>query len=73
LNIVLCGLSDQDAQLLKLRNYNAPIPQYTSCYVRNINSFTIDKFQSKLYTEIWEDILDGFDTNVKFNNFLNFY
>ena len=73
LNIVLYGLSYQDAQLLKLQNYIAPTQQVTFCYVRNINSFTIDEFQSKLNTESWEDIFEGFDTNVTFSNFLNIH
>jgi len=42
-------------------------------YVRNINSFTIYEFQSKLSMESWDDIFEGSDTNVPFNNFLNLY
>ena len=42
LNIVLYGLSDHKPQLLKLHNYIAPTQQFTSCYVRNIISFTVD-------------------------------
>jgi len=66
------GLSDHNAQLLILENVIAPIQQFTSCYVRNTNSFTIYEFQSKLSIESWEDIFEGSDTNVIFNNFLNF-
>ena len=73
LNIVLYGLSNHNAQLLKLHNYFAPVPEFTSRYVRNINSFTVNEFQSKLSTGSWEDIFEGFDTNVKFNNFLNIH
>jgi len=73
LNIVFYGLSDHDAQLLKLDNHIAPIQEFTSCCVRNINSFTRDEFQSKLNTGSWENIFEGFDTNVKFNNLLNFH
>jgi len=62
-------LSDHDAQLLKLESLIAPIQEFTSCYVRNLNSFTIDEFQSKLCAEIWEDIFEGSDRNVIFNNF----
>jgi len=39
----------------------------------NISSFTTDEFQSHLSTESWEDIFEGSDTNVIFNNFLNVY
>ena len=73
INPLINGLSDHDAQLLKLQNVTAPIKQFTSCYVRNINSFTTYEFQSKLSTEIWEDILDGSDTNVTLKSFLNIY
>jgi hypothetical protein len=61
INSPINGLSDHTAQLLKLKN--APIQEFTSCYVRIINSFTTDEFQSKLSTKIWEDIFEGSDTN----------
>ena len=60
-----------NAQQLKLQNIIAPIQEFTSCYVGNISSFTMDVFQSKWSTESWEDIFEGSDTNVIFNNFLN--
>ena len=71
LNIILCGLSDHKTQVLKLQSYIAPIQEFTSCYVRNINSFTIDEFQytRKLNTEIWENIFEGFHTNITFKIF----
>jgi len=50
--------TDHDAQLLKLENVTAPIQEFTSCYVKKINSFTIDEFQSKLSTESWVDIFE---------------
>ena len=73
MNIVLHGLSDHDAQLLKLRNYIAPIPEFTSCYVWDIHNFTVDELQSKLSTGSLGDIFEGFDTNVTFSNFLNIH
>ena len=36
------GLSDHKAQLVILENVIAPIQEFTFCYVRNINRFTID-------------------------------
>ena len=72
-NPLINGLSDHDAQLLKLENIIASIQIFTPYYVRNINSFTTDEFQSKLSTESWEDIFEGYDTNVIFDNFLNIY
>jgi len=56
INLLISGMSDHNAQLLILENVTAPIQEFTSCYVRNINSFTIDEFQSKLSTESWENI-----------------
>jgi hypothetical protein len=66
-------LSYHDAQLQKLQNITAPILEFTSCYARSTNSFTVDEFQSKLSTESWDDIFEGSDTNVTFNNFLNIH
>jgi len=68
-------LSDHKPQLLKLHNHIAPTQQFTSCYVRNINNFTVDGFQPKLNTESWEDFfkdltqmlyLATFKTLIKF-------
>jgi len=48
LNIVLYALSEHKPQLQKLDNHISPTQQFTACYVRNINSFTVDGFQFKL-------------------------
>ena len=72
INPLINGLSDHDAQLLKLEDI-APIHEFTSYYVRNINSSTIYEFQCKLSMVSWEDIFEGSDTNVIFKNFLNIY
>jgi len=61
-----------ETRILILGNVTALIQEFTPYFVRNINSFTIGEFQSKLFTEIWEDIFEGSDTNVIFNNFLIF-
>jgi hypothetical protein len=47
--------------------------EFTSCSVRDLKSFTIDEFKSKLVTESWEDIFEGSDTNIIFNNFFNIH
>jgi hypothetical protein len=73
INPLINGLSDHDTQLLKLENIIVPIQEFTSGYVRNINSSTIYEFQHKLSTESSEDTFEGSDTNVIFNNFLNIY
>jgi len=69
INPLIIGLSDHNAQLLKLKSIIAAMQEFTSGYVRNLNSFTVDEFQSKLCTEIWEDIFEGSDRNVMFSNF----
>ena len=71
LNIVLYVLSDHKSQLLQLHNHIAPIQQFTSCYVRNINSFTVGGLQSELNTQNLEGIFEGFDTNVTVRDFFN--
>jgi hypothetical protein len=58
INPLINGLSDHDMQLLTLENIIAPMQEFTSCYVRNINSPTICEFQCKLSTESWEDIFE---------------
>jgi len=73
ISLAINWLSDHDTQLLISEDVIAPIQQFTCCYVRNINSFTIYEFQSILSMESWEDIFEGSDTNVIFNNFLNLY
>jgi hypothetical protein len=73
INPLINGLSDHDAQLLKLEKVIVPTRESTSCYVRNINSSTIYEFQCKLSMESWEDIFEGSDTNVIFNNICNIY
>jgi len=45
INPLINGLSDHSGQLLKLENIIVPIQEFTSYYVRNINSSTIYKFQ----------------------------
>jgi hypothetical protein len=58
INPLISGLSYHNSQLLKSENITAPIQEFTSCYVRNINSFTVDEFQSTLSTESWVDIFE---------------
>jgi hypothetical protein len=62
------GCQIKSTHLPQLQNYIAPVQEHTTCYVRNINSFTIDEIQYKLITECWDDIFGGFETNVTFSN-----
>jgi hypothetical protein len=48
INPLTNGLSDHDAQLLKLENVITSTQEFTSCYV--------DEFQSQLNIESWEEI-----------------
>ena len=69
----ISGLSVHVIELLKLENVIALIHEFTPCYVRIMNGYTKDEFQSQLSTESWENIFEGSDTNIIFNNFLNIY
>jgi len=42
INPIINGLSDHKAKVQKLENVIAPILAFTSCYVTNIKSFTVD-------------------------------
>jgi len=53
INPLINGLSDRDAQLLKIANIIAPMQEFTSCYVTNINISTIYEFQYKLSMKIF--------------------
>ena len=44
INPLINGLSDHNAELLTLGNLTALIQELTSCYVGNINSFTLYEF-----------------------------
>jgi hypothetical protein len=41
--------------------------------MRNFNEYTITDFKIKLRFEIWDDVFEGSDVNVIFNNFRNTY
>ena len=67
------GLSDHDAQIIKIDNYSLTIKNKVPNYTRNINEQTIVEFQNLLSWELWEDVFNTNDTNTMFNNFLNTY
>jgi len=69
INPLINGLSDHDAQLLKLEKIIVPIQESTFFCVKNMNSSTIYEFQFTLSMESWEDIFEGSDTIVIFNKF----
>jgi hypothetical protein len=67
------GLSDHEAQLLVL-NLPAPIIiEKHINYIRNINNYNINDFQTKLSYENWESVFNNSDINTSLNVFLNIY
>jgi hypothetical protein len=67
------GLSDHDAQIIKLNNFNIQGQYNTTQIIRNFNEHSITNFKIKLSFESWDDIFGGNDVNMIFNNFLNAY
>jgi exonuclease III len=67
------GLSDHDAQILKLNGIMQPINIPKTNTIRKINNQTITEFHSLLSWELWEDVFETNNVNTMFNNFLNTY
>jgi hypothetical protein len=66
------GLSDHDAQLLKINNvYAASKKVFSKQRTRIINGETLTHFQSLLKQETWQSVYQTQDTNNMFNVFLN--
>ena len=65
------GLSDHDAQILRLEDHDKLISQPTFIYTRDFNEHNIASFLLGLTNEQWSDVSEGRDTNKMFNNFLN--
>jgi hypothetical protein len=57
-------LSVHIVETTKIKKYHCTCKEFASSYVRSMNGFTKDEFQSELSTESWEDIFEGSDTNV---------
>jgi hypothetical protein len=67
------GLSDHDAQIIKVMNLNIREQNKTTQTTRSFNKHSISDFKLELSLETWEDIFGGNDVNIIFNNFLNTY
>ena len=67
------GLSDHDAQILRLEVHDKLISQPTFIYTRDFNEHNIASFLLGLTNEQWSDVFEERDTNKMFNNFLNVY
>ena len=68
----ISGLSDHDAELLKLNNLAQPIGIIKLIYTRSIKKYAIAEFQSLLSWEQWDSVFGVNNVNM-FNNFLNTY
>ena len=68
-------MSNNDAQVITLNNmfFWQKRVVYEMQYIRNINSTTITDFQIKVSYDTWDNIFQGSDVNIIFNNFLNTY
>jgi potassium voltage-gated channel Eag-related subfamily H protein 8 len=67
------GLSDHDAQILCLTKFKSPFKQKKAprTQSRLINDMTIKSFLSELKDELWDQVVDSFNTNETFNFFLD--
>jgi hypothetical protein len=70
------GLSDHNAQLLKINKLNLKQQNQPLGTIRNINKFKIEDFKIRLSYESWNNIFDNnecMDVVTLFNLFLNNY
>ena len=64
------GLSDHDAQVLKINNVNLRLQKHCIYTIRNINSYSIEEFKTRLNYESWDSIFGcngNVDTDTLFN------
>ena len=64
------GLSDHDAQLLKINEINLKQQNQPPGTIRNINKFSIEDFKIRLSYESWNSIFDN-NTGLRPKNFFN--
>jgi hypothetical protein len=70
------GLSDHDAQLLRIKDVNPQILNHYTYITRIINKYSIDYFKIRLSYETWDNIFtnsDNMNVNLLFSMFLNNY
>ena len=67
------GLSDHDAQILTLNNITIHKPAAHHLTRRIINNSTVCELQLNLSYEFWDNVFNGDDVDIIFNNFLNTY
>jgi hypothetical protein len=64
-------LSDHNAQIIELNNFNIQEQYNETEIIRNFNKHTIIDFKIKLSFETLDDSFEGNDMNAIFNNFLD--
>jgi hypothetical protein len=70
------GLSDHDAQLLRVKDINLQLLNHCTYTVRNIHKYFVEGFKIRLSYESWLSIFsknDSMDVDALFNMFLNNY
>jgi len=70
------GLSDYDAELLKINYVNLQLQNRHIYTIRNINNYSIEKFKTRLSYESWDSIFSyngNIDIDILFSLFLNNY
>jgi hypothetical protein len=70
------GLSDHNAQLLKIKDINLQTVNRRSYSIRNIDKYSMEEFKIRLSCESWDSMFsnnDNMDVDSLFNIFLNNY
>jgi hypothetical protein len=70
------GLSEHDAQVLKINNVNLQLQKHCIYTNRNINNYSIEEFKVRVSYESWDSIFScngNIDTDTLFNLFHNNY
>ena len=70
---IINGLSDHDAQSIKLPFFSPELPPKKYRLIREINEHTINNFHRNLSYETWETVFSTEDINRMFNSFLDSY
>jgi hypothetical protein len=70
---VINGLSDHDAQVIRLENIFTHKKLNETKIIRNFDKYSVGDFKIKLSHETWDDIFSESDINKMLNNFHNTY
>jgi hypothetical protein len=67
------GLSDHEAQFLKLYNINPELQNQQQKLIRRTDNHSMADFIRKLSYETWDTVFNNANIDIKFNSFLNIY